>query len=86
VFPQVTDDLDPDPVVTLEEITCNQPSDGDIVVTDDGRIYLRAERHPGNRTRVYTITYSATDASGSTTLASSDVTVPRSRGWRGHRD
>jgi hypothetical protein len=86
VFPQVTDDLDPDPVVTLEEITCNQPSDGDIVVTDDGRIYLRAERHPGNRTRVYTITYSATDASGNTTLASSDVTVPRSRGWRGHRD
>jgi hypothetical protein len=86
VFPEVTDDLDPDPVVTLEEITCNQPSDGDIVVTDDGRIYLRAERHPGNRARVYTITYSATDASGNTSFASADVRVPRSRGLRGNRD
>lgn len=86
VLPEVTDDLDPDPVVTLEDITCNQPCEGDVVVTGDGRIYLRAERHPGNRARIYTITYSATDASGNTSLASAEVKVPRSQGWRGRRN
>lgn len=48
----------------------------DIQVTQDGRIFLRAERSGNSDGRVYTITYEATDASGNASNASATVTVP----------
>ena len=56
------------------------PGDGhtvdDIVVDEDGKIWLRAERSGTGDGRVYTITYTATDAAGNTAAAEATVTVP----------
>lgn len=57
---------------------------GDGHTTDDiqvieGRIFLRAERSGLGDGRVYTITYSATDASGNVTIVSATVTVPHNQ-------
>jgi cell wall-associated NlpC family hydrolase len=77
-----TDACDPAPRVTLQGITANERTKaGDIVVDAEGNISLRATRRwlgrgPG---RVYTITYSAEDASGNTAMGSGIVTVPRIR-------
>lgn len=49
----------------------------DIQVSDDDRIYLRAERSGNNPDgRIYTIIYKATDASGNISTASCKVSVP----------
>ena len=48
----------------------------DIQVDENDDIYLRAERSGTGSGRIYTITYTATDASGNTTTASVTVTVP----------
>src|SRR5262249_62099428 len=51
--------------------------------TDDRQFLLRNERSGTGRGRIYTITYSATDASGNTTLRQTTVTVPRRPNERG---
>ena len=51
----------------------------DIQVDENGNIYLRAERQGTGTGRIYTITYTATDASGNSTNASTTVTVPHNQ-------
>ena len=84
----VTDDSDPSPTVVLTSIVSNEPDEGlgdgdkpnDIQDADireeDYEFSLRAERSGGGDGRIYTITYTATDASGNTQNASATVTVP----------
>jgi hypothetical protein len=48
----------------------------DIVIIDDFHFRLRAERSGVGTGRTYTITYQVTDVGGSTTIASTVVTVP----------
>jgi hypothetical protein len=84
----VRDDHDPNPVVRLLSITSNEPlnstGDGntasDIEIRPDGRIFLRAERSGNGNGRVYTLTYSATDNAGNTTISTTQVRVPKNRG------
>ena len=62
----------------------NAGSDGntinDIVIAGDCKsVQLRAERMGGGNGRVYTITFSVTDASGNVGTATAIVTVPHSR-------
>jgi hypothetical protein len=45
-------------------------------------VYLRAERAGAGDARTYTITYSATDASGDSATASATVEVPHDRAGR----
>src|SRR5262249_61266419 len=45
--------------------------------TDDRQFLLRNERSGTGHGRIYTITYSATDASGNTTLGQPPVSLPR---------
>jgi hypothetical protein len=79
----VSDGADSRPRVTLLSVTTSEPEDGqgsgnttgDIVTTEDGRIFLRAERSGTGNDRTYTITYRAMDASGKSTTASADVLV-----------
>jgi hypothetical protein len=82
----VTDNADPNSVLTLDSVTSNEPDDApgiedgntknDIIVVDDFTFRLRAERSDLGTGRVYTITYQATDACGNTTLVSATVSVP----------
>jgi hypothetical protein len=84
----VTDTCDANPVIRLVSITSNEADNGagdgnttgDIqgaaFGTDDRAFLLRAERSGNGNGRIYTITYSATDASGNTTLSQATVTVP----------
>ncbi len=85
----VSDRCDLAPVVRLESIVSNQADDGagdgstsdDInaaIGTDDRDFKLRAERSQG-QDRVYEITYSATDASGNVTTATTEVAVASRR-------
>jgi predicted extracellular nuclease len=82
----VSDNIDPNPTLTLVSVTSNEPDDGlgdgdtpdDIVVVDDFTFELRAERSGTGDGRVYTITYEATDACGNSTIATATVTVPHS--------
>ena len=84
-----TDTCDANPVVRLVSIMSNeadnglgdgdQPNDiqGAAFGTDDRQFQLRRERSGNGSGRIYTITYSATDASGNTTVSQATVTVPR---------
>lgn len=80
----VSDDTDPHPRVTLLSVTTSEPEDGqgsgntpgDIEITEDGRIFLRAERSGTGNSRIYTLTYRATDSSGKSSTASAEVLVP----------
>ena len=84
----VADTCDSNPVVRLVSITSNEPDNGlgdgdkpnDIqgatFGSDDRKFELRSERSGTGLGRVYTITYSATDASGNTALSQATVTVP----------
>ena len=81
IFTIKDDDFDHLPEVKLESIPANEPLEpGDIrdasFGIDDRYIKLRAH-HNGASDRIYTVIYSATDASGNQTLASATVTVPR---------
>ena len=84
----VSDNIDPNPTLTLVSVTSNEPDDGlgdgdtpdDIVIVDDFTFKLRAERSGTGDGRVYTITYQATDACGNSTVATATVTVPHSKG------
>ena len=83
---------DAPPQVVLTSVTSDQPdngvadgdTDGDVqdadLATFDGSVLLRAER-AGNdpRGRTYTVTYTATDASGNQTQTSATVHVPLSQ-------
>lgn len=79
-----TDICDPAPSISLISVTSNESADNlgdgdtetDIVIYDDGTIWLRAERSGTERDRIYTITYAVTDASGNVAEASATVIVP----------
>ncbi len=87
----VSDVCDPNPAVVLESITSNEPDDGigdghttgDIQIpgvgNPDTTFYLRSERQGGGDGRVYTVIYSATDASGNASYDTSYVRVPHDR-------
>jgi predicted extracellular nuclease len=83
-----TDNVDPDPRITLVSVTSNEPDNGlgdgnttnDIVIVDDFHFRLRAERSGRGSGRVYTITYRATDAVGNDATSSVAVVVPLNRG------
>jgi len=77
----VKDDYDPAPEIKLESITPSElAKPGDIrdanLGTDDRQFMLKAESKGKNKTgRVYTVIYSAADASGNKATASATVTV-----------
>jgi hypothetical protein len=76
----IKDDYDRQPEIKLESITANEPLEPDDIGDasfgmDDRYLMLRAA-HNGDADRIYTVTYSATDASGNQTTASATVTVP----------
>ncbi|UCC23045.1 MAG: hypothetical protein JSW23_02990 [Planctomycetota bacterium] len=89
----MSDDCDEEVEVSLVGITSSEQDDGrgdgrtknDIIIGDDGSIYLRAERTGSSAGRVYTITYEAVDDSGNATEASAEVLVPDGYRWR-HRE
>ncbi|MDX2410583.1 MAG: ExeM/NucH family extracellular endonuclease [Woeseiaceae bacterium] len=76
------------PTVSLVSVTSNEPDNGDgdgntvddIVVVDDFKYMLRAERSGGGTGRIYTITYLATDSCDNSATATTTVTVPHSKG------
>lgn len=79
-FPTRTDNYDNLPQISLESVTASEPLESDDIRDasyglDDRHLRLRA-RYAGNADRIYTVTYSATDASGNQTIASGTVTVP----------
>ena len=82
----VKDDYDPQPEIKLESITSSESlAAGDIqgalIGTDDRQYSLAAKRSGTNLAgRIYTVTYSATDASGNKATASATVTVPHDQG------
>jgi hypothetical protein len=75
------DDVDPAPTIKLESITANEPlAAGDVsgaaLGTDDRQFQLRDVKVPrGAVGRIYSITYSATDASGNKAMASATVSA-----------
>jgi len=82
----VKDDYDPEPEIKLESITASETlGASDIqdarIGTDDRNFSLAAKRAGTNLAgRIYTVTYSATDASGNKATASATVTVPHDQG------
>jgi predicted extracellular nuclease len=80
----VSDNFDPNPVVSLVSVTSNEADDGlgdgdtpdDILIVDDFTIKLRAERSAQGEGRTYTLTYKATDACGNETYTTATVFVP----------
>jgi uncharacterized repeat protein (TIGR03803 family) len=71
-----TDDRDPAPKSRIVSVTCNEPASGDIQVTGDLTVSLRAKRS-GKTSRVYTITVQTTDAAGNAATGTVNVTVPK---------
>jgi hypothetical protein len=88
---EATDICDPDPVWVLTSVTSNEPdndggdgdTDGDIQGADlgtaDTEFQLRSERSGKRLGRIYTIVYTATDASGNSTDATVYVRVPHNQ-------
>ncbi len=78
----VKDDYDPTPEIKLESITANELSEAEDVRdarlgTDDRQFMLKAKNTGRSKAgRIYTVTYSATDASGNRAIATATVTVP----------
>ncbi|WKZ37469.1 MAG: ExeM/NucH family extracellular endonuclease [Anaerolineales bacterium] len=74
--------------ITLLSVTSNEPDDGDddgntvddIVIVEDFNFKLRAERSGLGTGRIYTITYLVTNTCGTTTTATTTVTVPLNQG------
>lgn len=86
----VKDDYDPQPEIKLESITANEPLEKEDIKdakigTDDRVFKLKAEREGKNKAgRIYTVTYSATDATGNKATASATVTVPHDERKKGY--
>ena len=84
----VSDNFGPNPTITLVSVTSNEPDNGqgdgdkadDIVIVDNFHFKLRAERSGGGDGRIYTITYTVTDACGNSTTQSVTVTVAHDKG------
>ncbi|HEU0188887.1 MAG TPA: hypothetical protein VFQ97_02710 [Gallionella sp.] len=79
-FAKKEDNFDNLPEIKLESITANEALEPDDIRDasyglDDRYLRLRA-KHNGDTDRIYTVTYSATDASGNQTMASATVTAP----------
>lgn len=80
------DDYDPSPEIKLESITSSETlAVGDIqdaqIGTDDRQFSLAAKRAGIYQSgRIYTVTYSATDASGNKAIASATVIVTHDQG------
>ena len=79
-FASKVDDFDNLPEIKLVSITANEPLQPDDILDasyglDDRYLRIRA-KHNGSTERIYTVTYSATDASGNQDTASATVTVP----------
>jgi hypothetical protein len=86
----VSDICDTVPIVVLTSVTSNEPDNaigigdgntindiqGAVTGTEDYEFQLRAERAGTGDGRVYTITYTATDASGNSASADATVVVP----------
>jgi hypothetical protein len=77
----VHDDQTQNPTVKLVSITCNELLDpGDVAAAfgvDSRTFSVRSTRLGQDKTgRIYTVTYSATDAAGNTSTAKATVTVP----------
>lgn len=75
------------------QVTSNEPvndqGDGntgpDWLISDDGKLQLRAERSGGGSGRIYTITVEATDEAGNSTTGTTEVTVPHSKGKKARK-
>lgn len=52
----------------------------DVLVDENGKIFLRADRNGSESGRVYTITFKATDASNNVGYGSVEVLVPHDKG------
>lgn len=82
----VKDNYDPAPEIKLESITASEALDAKDIQgaqfgTDDRQFSLAAKRAGTNQAgRIYTVTYSATDASGNKATATATVTVPHDQG------
>lgn len=82
----VIDGCDPAPVMRFVSVTSNEPERGrgsghtapDVIVQDDVA-WLRAEREGGGTGRIYTVTVSATDASGNEATITFEVVVKHDR-------
>jgi hypothetical protein len=85
---QVTDDQDPNPVVKLVSITCDDGCDlarditGAAFGTDDRQFALRSERRGTGTGRTYKITYSARDAAGNVATGETTVIIAHDQGRR----
>ena len=84
----VTDNLDPNPVCKIFDVTSNEPIDGlgdgdtapDWEITGDLTADLRAERSGTGSGRVYSITVECTDEAGNSAPDTASVTVPHDQG------
>lgn len=81
------DDSGESPLIELVGVTSTEPADGqgdgstesDIDITEENRVFVRAERSGTGNMRIYTITYKATDAAGNFAFGTADVVVPHNR-------
>lgn len=84
----VVDNQDPNPSKEVVGVAVSEPEDiqgsgntsPDYEITEDGRVFVRAERSGTGQRRIYTISFKAEDASGNASFASADVVVPHDRG------
>jgi probable HAF family extracellular repeat protein len=85
----VNDNCDEEVEVSLLSITSSQADDGigdgkttdDILITEEGLIYLRAEIGDSSEDRIYTLTFEAADDAGNSTIETAIVTVPQHQLW-----
>ncbi|MFP5247001.1 MAG: HYR domain-containing protein, partial [Thermoanaerobaculia bacterium] len=74
---EVTDNLDPAPVVRVFDVTANETiGNDDWAISSDLVVALRAARDPQGTGRVYTVHVEAIDAAGNRSTSSVNVTVP----------
>lgn len=74
----VNDDIDPAPEIRLESITSNQITEAEDIrarLKTDARQFTLSAKSSSKTGRIYTVTYSATDASGNRTTSSATVTA-----------
>ncbi|WP_423735037.1 family 10 glycosylhydrolase [Chitinophaga caseinilytica] len=71
------------PVQRTVTVTSNEPDSGspDIEIVNDNTVKLRAQRNPLGNGRVYTITVTATDTAGKSSVQTTDVLVPGNKPW-----